>query len=259
MDRANAVYRCIEIWFMCSDAVTDTFNEQALQAKYGESFVCSLCDAQLAERTDNGVRIKGVEDRIAYLKGQSTRGQQGGKASGEARRRQRDSKALAEIEAFASTKSNKTKRTLEQNEPSSSVSVSSSVSHKEPPNPQGGMLGSVEQDAEFVIAKLGELNGTRYTSAAHFRKVQRLLRAGVATRDELVRLAEYCAHGMGWLNGRMRKHLEPATLYGPETHAKYLDPSRAWDGKPIEEAKAKGRLEKQYMAPDFDAFEGQLS
>lgn len=51
------------------------------------------------------------------------------------------------------------------------------------------------------------------------------------TELDLRSIVAYCGHasGQGWADKpEMRPYLRPATLFGPKTHAKYLDPARSW-------------------------------
>jgi hypothetical protein len=84
-----------------------------------------------------------------------------------------------------------------------------------------------------VLAHLGAKNGVKYQgSKEHVRLLARLLDEGVAKAD-LVAICEYAATakvagGLGWLDdANMRSNLRPETLFGPETHTRYLEPARS--------------------------------
>lgn len=86
----------------------------------------------------------------------------------------------------------------------------------------------------LVLDKLGQHTGTAYSGAdPHVRLVVNQLRRGV-TEWDLRCVIGYCAHptGLGWTDKPdLAKYLRPETLFGPQTIARYLDPSRAWHAK----------------------------
>ena len=96
-----------------------------------------------------------------------------------------------------------------------------------PPNPAEVKI------CDSVLARLGVQNGIAYTgSAPHRDLVTSLLRKGV-TEQEMRILIAYCAFSsdgaLGWKKDpKMERYLRPETLFGPTTHAKYLDAARSW-------------------------------
>lgn len=87
--------------------------------------------------------------------------------------------------------------------------------------------------AARVLAKLGETNGIRYEgSDKHVGLIVDRLADGLHEL-ELRAIIAHCASpkasgGRGWEGDvNMRQHLSPETLFGPESHTKYLDPARA--------------------------------
>lgn len=79
--------------------------------------------------------------------------------------------------------------------------------------------------ALLVLSRLSERSGVKYTgSAAHIRLIVGRLRDGI-TEMELRAIVAYCDEE--WEGKpQMRGYLRPETLFGPETHQKYLDPAR---------------------------------
>lgn len=119
---------------------------------------------------------------------------------------------------------------------------------------KGGHGKSPEQVdlAMRVLAKLGERNSVRYSGADnHIKLISDRVEGGL-TELELRAIVAYCAAsesegGLGWRgNSRMHKHLSPETLFGPETHTKYLDGARAW-------ARSKGYMPAEVDRPRPDA------
>lgn len=80
--------------------------------------------------------------------------------------------------------------------------------------------------AFVVLEKLGAVSKTEYSGArAHLKLIVGRLREGLTEMD-LRRIVAYCADE--WeAKPEMQKYLRPETLFGPETHAKYLDAARA--------------------------------
>jgi uncharacterized phage protein (TIGR02220 family) len=85
--------------------------------------------------------------------------------------------------------------------------------------------------AMLVLEKLGAQSGVAYSGTdEHKRLIIRLLRRGV-TEVELRGIVGYCAIELDWKDKpEMRAYLRPETLFGPQTHAKYLDAARQWLG-----------------------------
>jgi len=108
---------------------------------------------------------------------------------------------------------------------------------------------SERASAMTVLERLGARNGVSYTgSDAHVRLIVNRLRDGV-TELELRAVVSYCASpkasgGLGWEgNDTMHAHLCPETLFGPNTHTRYLDPARTWARDEL--ARAKQRESQQ--------------
>lgn len=104
----------------------------------------------------------------------------------------------------------------------------------------------------IILDKLSEYSGVRYRgSAEHHRLIVARLRDG-CTEMDLRKIALYCADKLGWeTDPRMRSYLRPETLYGPQTHAKYLDAALAWHE---EEAPKSKPIADTVSANDFDPF-----
>lgn len=83
--------------------------------------------------------------------------------------------------------------------------------------------------ASLVLEKLGAQSGVAYSGTdEHKRLIIALLRRGI-TEVELRGIVGYCAIERGWKDDpEMHAYLRPETLFGPKTHAKYLDAARQW-------------------------------
>ncbi len=88
-------------------------------------------------------------------------------------------------------------------------------------------------DVRGILDVLGKRNGVTYSAGkADTELIVDRLNEG-RTALELAMIATYCADpkpagGLGWEDDpQFKSYLRPATLFGPETHSKYLDPAVA--------------------------------
>jgi hypothetical protein len=89
-----------------------------------------------------------------------------------------------------------------------------------------------QTEAARVLTRLGERTGHGWTEDKHaVRTVVARLRGGLSA-DELWAIARYCASpppGLGWAEDeRMRPHLNPSTLFSPESVAKHLTAAKSY-------------------------------
>lgn len=91
-----------------------------------------------------------------------------------------------------------------------------------------------------VLAKLGERNGISYTGCdSHVKLVVERFREG-RTEIALRKIIAYCAEGKKWEGDeKMREHLCPETLFGPQTISKYHDAAQSWAAREYPEDQRK--------------------
>jgi hypothetical protein len=112
----------------------------------------------------------------------------------------------------------------------SAPAINAGLAHpRKPRKPKPIATDAERAVAMRVLAKLGDRNGVRYSgSNSDVRKIVHLLRSGLSEFD-LRAIVAYCCDELDWLEDpKQRQWLRPSTLFGPETHEKYLDPARAY-------------------------------
>ncbi len=100
---------------------------------------------------------------------------------------------------------------------------------KRPRKPKPGDPTPAEDAAvSAVLERLSARTGVAYRSPEHRVKILARLRDG-HTEHDLRAVIAYCADERGWQDDpRMHQFLRPATLFGPQTIAKYVDEARAY-------------------------------
>lgn len=100
---------------------------------------------------------------------------------------------------------------------------------KRPRKPKPGDPTPAEDAAvSAVLERLSARTGVAYRSPAHRVKILARLRDG-HTEHDLRAVIAYCADERGWQDHpQMHQFLRPATLFGPQTIAKYVDEARAY-------------------------------
>jgi hypothetical protein len=74
-----------ELWPACYDRMTPVLSERLIETVGGRGTVDALVAAELATRTDDGIRIAGASERIEYLTRARSYGSEGGKKSAKTR------------------------------------------------------------------------------------------------------------------------------------------------------------------------------
>jgi hypothetical protein len=92
-DADHAIGKCARIWRQCTQQQKHVLSESFIVAVLGENGVQGLIDAQLAERVEGGLRIRGTEGRIEWLANLRRNASKGGSAR--AARRQASGTHLA--------------------------------------------------------------------------------------------------------------------------------------------------------------------
>ncbi len=189
------------------------------------------------------VYLAGTSERIGYLLTQKEAGHRGGVKSGESRRN-RDEGSLKQPSSERS--SDPQGSTNPSASASASASPPPSVTDTDPDSEQLSLSGraspkrrsrskpSEPTDAErevamLVLRKLSERNGVQYSGARdHVKLIAARLREGV-TEADMRKIIGYCAIEKGWQDDeRNSQYLRPETLFGAQTHVRYLDPARTW-------------------------------
>lgn len=248
--RFEALGRLAHLWSACTERQVHVASEALVRACIGPAGVQHMLEAELAERVDAGLRIKGTDGRIEWLGDLSSKRQHAGreraaKAARDARGRllpahagdagpstsstdqHTSSTPPAKSSALTST-STSTKREREDSD--TPAAVGSRVAGRKPkPNDP---TPAERSSAERVLDKLSQRNGVRYTgSPEHIRLIVAQLRAGASEAD-LRMVVGYCAIELEWADKpEMATYLRPETLFGPKTINRYLDPARTWAEK----------------------------
>lgn len=208
--------RCLDVWFVCYDR-----RAEAVPARWIDTaadfpgFADGLVAADLAELDGNLVRVRGVDQRVTYLRNADERGRQGGLKSGESRRVKRSKGTLRITRSTRFAKSNPTAAAIA---PAVAVAVAGALSE----------LRDHDRDGLAVLEALGRYTGIPYRGAKpHLRLIAARMADGASALD-LRKVAWFCAMKLGWQHDeKMRRYLRPETLYGPQTIARYLDASLA--------------------------------
>jgi uncharacterized phage protein (TIGR02220 family) len=251
ISKYDARGRILEVFGLIYDRVDDVLAADVIDvATEIEGFAAHMIAVDLAEQTRRGIRIKGAEERIEYLRKKQLAAIEGGRKSGESRRN--NSKHPVNHELNHGAKHQFTEREASANPPDpvpALVPVPASPpdpvpdpvrSEKNSAAPSAGGSRSrkpkpsepTEQErttAMSVLEKLSARNGVRYSGARdHVQSIVGRLRDGLTEMD-LRKVIAYCAVELKWAEKPdMAPYLRPETLFGPKTIAKYLDPARAW-------------------------------
>lgn len=208
-----------------------------------EGFADRMVGVHLADHSHRGIRIRGAEKRIRYLKDSEDSGRVGGLRSAEVRRRKAQLKGgskapLAENEGHPS-KGPQGSGNLPVPVPVPSpvllpvpvlerVSAKPTSSRGKARKSESGATPEERATALRVLERLSAQNGIAYRSEKHVDTVVARLRDGV-TELELRCIVAYCAVERGWKDDpKMAQYLRPSTLFGPEKVHEYRDPAVSW-------------------------------
>lgn len=223
--RWDALGRMIPIWNACTESGNPLIEKDVCDLLFGCADVADkIVRVGLGFDDENAIRIAGYDEHCAWLNVTREAGKTGGKHGFKGGRPSTKSKANEGVKA-------KTPRGVTKVNPSTVISYQLSVINN------SGSLNSelVEAagPAELALACLAKITGVGYGSnKKHHGLVAARIADGIPLAD-LIRIAEFCAYGKAWRgDSKMHGYLRPETLWGADSHAKYLDAARAWDGKP---------------------------
>lgn len=222
--RWDALGRMIPIWNACTESGNPLIEKDVCDLLFGCADVADkIVRVGLGFDDENAIRIAGYDEHCAWLNVTREAGKTGGKHGFKGGRPSTKSKAKEGVKA-------KTPRGVTKVNPSTVINYQLSVISN------SGSLNSelVEAagPAELALACLAKITGVGYGSS---KKHQALVTARIADGiplADLIRIAEFCAYGKAWRgDSKMHGYLRPETLWGSDSHAKYLDAARAWDGR----------------------------
>lgn len=233
-DADHARGKMARLWRQCTIEQTRVLTPLTITRVLGSRGVEALVGARLGEIVANGVRIRGTKGRIEWLKKLRSNGKYGKRGGrprnnpqGLSKKPMRVSESplsetpLTLTPALTLTPVLKIPDT--EAGPSGLVVAAGTVRTRKP---KAVYTGAEMASAFVVLEKLGAVSKTSYSGAqAHLKLIVGRLREGLTEMD-LRRIVAYCADE--WeAKPEMQKYLRPETLFGPETHAKYLDAARA--------------------------------
>lgn len=227
--RWDALGRMIPVWNACAETGNPLIEKDMVDLLFGsEKAGEKMVAIGLAFDDGDSVRIAGYDEHCAWLKA----AREGGKAGAiHGFKGGRPSDVLKAKKASKRGFAKKTPPGVIENNPPAINNYQLTI------NSISGIQNSESVEAagpaELALACLAKITGVGYgSSKKHLALVAARLADGIPVAD-LIRIAEFCAVGQGWLgNSKMRPYLRPETLWGPESHAKYLDAARAWNGLP---------------------------
>lgn len=228
--RWDAIGRMIPIWNTCTENGSPEIEAEIVDRLFGaEKIAEKIVTVGLAKQQKDRLEIAGFHEHCAWLK-ETREGGKAGKLHGKKGGRPPSLKG----------KKIKTPRGVIENNPSAIINYQLPViSYSLSFFPESGSgsdlrkeLVSGEGPAPLALACLAKITGVGYGgNKKHLQLVENLVESGVPV-DDVIRIAEFCAYGKGWLRDeKMREYLRPETLWGPESHAKYLDAAKAWNGQ----------------------------
>lgn len=241
------------VWNVAYDSKCDELDvEDVDTAAEHDGFAAVLVASRMASVVSpERIRLRGVQERIAYLLKQADLGRRGGLAKAAAG--QSDAKpSPSERQALA--------------KPPSSLPLAPDIplAHDldlppkappklevvKPPEAQrtkrqnarskafrDTLADHERQSVDVILGKLSDRSAVQYRgSEEHQRLIVSRLRSGLTEMD-LRAVIAYCAEprpsgGLGWQdNAELKQYLRPETLFGPKTIEKYLDAARTWAAK----------------------------
>lgn len=229
--RWDAIGRMIPIWNTCTENGSPEIEAQIVDRLFGaEKIAEKLITVGLAKQQKDRLEIAGFHEHCAWLK-EVRDGGKAGKSHGKKGGRP------------PSLNGKKIKTPMGggvgviKNNPSTIINyqlpvISYSLSVFSESGSLRSEVISGEGPAPLALACLARITGIGYGgNKKHLQLVENLVESGISV-DDVVRIAEFCAYGKNWLHDeKMREYLRPETLWGPESHAKYLDAAKAWNGK----------------------------
>jgi pyruvate/2-oxoglutarate dehydrogenase complex dihydrolipoamide acyltransferase (E2) component len=230
-DADHARGRMLHVWSECTRRGEFEIPQWLVEQLLGAAGPQALIDSELARwgagRGDSKtrrMRIAGAEKRCMWLQRNQEQAAKAGKARAAGAQRVDGRFAPADPSAPAPAPAPA---------PAQDQTPKAPKGGKRAPKAGLGPTPAERASAEVVLARLGAQNGVTYSGTEkHVSLIAAQLRAGV-TEVELRAVVAYCADpeaegALGWRDSaKMRKHLCPETLFGPQNISRYLDPARA--------------------------------
>lgn len=256
-DADHARGKMAKLWRQCTIEDTHFLGNQMVSRVLGPGGVDALVRARLGVLLPDGrVRIRGTKGRVEWLSKLRANGKKGGRpkklrdTNGETRRKPsgfENQNPPAPVPAPAPAPA-PTHEDPEKNSARAShgglelfkAKVDAAVGDigkRRARRPKAGPTDAERGVALRVLERLGSHNGVRYSGAnEHVALVAARMRDGV-DEAELRAIVVHCVNQ--WSDKpEMQEYLRPETLFGPKTHAKYLEPARSRYATEIAEFRA---------------------
>lgn len=247
-DNLHALIKVSQIWAWQTEEYSPDEPTYVVPVEIVEHFLGrgageALVRSRLAYSEPTGFRMRGSEGRIEWLWAKRENGKRGGRPRQSARQRNEDNNpeptGLDSVD-LSQTYCEPTSNPLSLAPSPTPTNQKRAETPLPPlPKPRRSRSKSAHSDTDraaamAVLRKLGEQNGTEYEGAEnHVRLIVGRYREG-RTELDLRKIIAYASRdesedGLGWLsNPKMRKHLKPEVLFGPENITRYVDDARSW-------------------------------
>ncbi len=247
--RYEALGRLAHLWRVCTQRQTYVLSEAMVNACIGPAGVQHMLDAELAERTDAGVRIKGTSGRIEWIAEFSAKKQRAGQARAAKATRNEKGQLMSSKEPAAAGDAGPAQPAQAQHEAStppakpSATTISISISKEE-----GDTSGKPDPAAEFAevaVAEINRLARKRYQPASSLKLCQKLVKAK-HTPEEAVQVVRSKQKWIG--DPKMDEFFRPATLLALANFTKYLDELQATKPLALEAIRPRAEAVSPLMA-----------
>lgn len=214
-NRFEALGRLTHLWSVCTDRETNVVSEAIVAATIGPGGVEALIGAELGERVEDGIRVRGTAGRTEWLAKKRAGSENGGKATAAHKAAKKEPSGSHDPAIGQPSGSHGEATTQTIGEPSGSPLSPSLPTPKEEKKEMSAV-------ADRVLAHLSSKTGIRYRGAKkHVQLIMARLADGIPEAD-LIAVVD--RQDRKWPRGdKFREFLRPETLFGPDNIAKYLD------------------------------------